>query len=78
MRLIYLESGSGARNKIPASVIKKIASEVDIGLIVGGGIRTPQMAENIVKSGATYVVIGSAIEDSTAIAKEFSSAIHYN
>ena len=78
MKLIYLESGSGARNKIPASVIKKIASEVDIGLVVGGGIRTPRMAENIVESGATYVVIGSAIEDSTAIAKEFSSAIHYN
>jgi len=78
MRLIYLEAGSGAINKIPSNVIKKIASEVDIDLIVGGGIRTPQMAKKIVESGATYVVIGSAIEDSIAIAKEFSSAIHYN
>ena len=78
MRLIYLEAGSGAINKIPSNVIRKIASEVDIDLIVGGGIRTPQMAKKIVESGATYVVIGSAIEDSIAIAKEFSSAIHYN
>ena len=78
MSLIYLEAGSGANNKIPANVIRKIASEVDIGLIVGGGIRTPQMAKKIVESGATYVVIGSAIEDSSAIAEEFSSAIHYN
>ena len=77
MRLIYLEAGSGAINKIPSNVIRKIASEVDIDLIVGGGIRTPQMAKKIVESGATYVVIGSAIEDSIAIAKEFSSAIHY-
>jgi len=59
-------------------VIKKIVSEIDIGLIVGGGIRTPQMAKNIVDAGASHVVIGSAIEDSLTIAKEFSSAIHYN
>ena len=78
MRLIYLEAGSGAINKIPADVVRKIASEVNIGLIVGGGIRTPQMAKEIVESGATHVVIGSAIEDSTAIAEEFSSAIHNN
>ena len=78
MRLIYIEAGSGAKNKIPGNVIRKIASEIDIGLVVGGGIRTPQMAKSIVNSGASHVVIGSAIEDSTAIAKEFSSAIHYN
>ena len=78
MKLIYLEAGSGARNKIPENVIKKVASEIDIGLIVGGGIRTPQMAKNIVEAGASHVVIGSAIEDSIAIAKEFSSAIHNN
>ena len=59
-------------------MIKKVASEIDIGLIVGGGIRTPQMAKNIVEAGASHVVIGSAIEDSAAIAKEFSSAIHNN
>ena len=78
MKLIYLEAGSGAKDKIPGAVIRKVASEIDIGLIVGGGIRTPQMAKSIVESGASYVVIGSAIEDSSAIAKEFSSAIHYN
>ena len=78
MKLIYLEAGSGARNKIPENVIKKIVSEINISLIVGGGIRTPKMAKCIVDSGASYVVIGSAIEESTAIAKEFSSAIHYN
>ena len=78
MKLIYLEAGSGAKNKIPEDVIKKVASEIDIGLIVGGGIRTPQMAKNIVEAGASHVVIGSAIEDSTVIAKEFSSAIHNN
>jgi len=31
-----------------------------------------------VEAGASHVVIGSAIEDSIGIAKEFSSAIHNN
>ena len=78
MRFIYLEAGSGALNEIPRNVIKKIVSEIDISLIVGGGIRTPNMAKSIVESGASHVVIGSAIEDSIEIAKEFSAAIHYN
>jgi len=78
MKFIYLEAGSGANNSIPVNLIKKVASEIDIGLIVGGGVRTPQMAKNIVESGASHVVIGSAIEDSAVIAKEFSSAIHNN
>ena len=56
MSLIYLEAGSGAVNKIPENVIRKIASEVDIDLIVGGGIRTPQMAKKIVESGKIFLI----------------------
>ena len=60
------------------TLLLRAASEIDIDLIVGGGIRTPQMAKSIVDSGASHVVIGSAIENSTEIAKEFSLAIHNN
>ena len=78
VRLIYLEAGSGAKNKIPGRLINQVASEIDIDLIVGGGIRTPQEAKNCVDAGASYVVIGSAIENSVEVASEFSSAIHKN
>jgi putative glycerol-1-phosphate prenyltransferase len=78
MELIYLEAGSGALNKVPGDVVKKVADEISIGLIVGGGIRTPEDANNIVNSGASFVVIGSAIEKSSGLMEEFSSSIHRN
>ena len=78
MELIYLEAGSGALNEVPGDVVKKVADEINIGLIVGGGIRTPEDANSIVNSGASFVVIGSAIEKSAGLMKEFSSSIHSN
>ena len=78
MKLIYLEAGSGALNKVPEDVVKKVADEINIGLIVGGGICTPEDANSIVNSGASFVVIGSAIEKSAGLMKEFSSSIHSN
>ncbi len=76
MELIYLEAGSGALNEVSGDVVKKVAEEISIGLIVGGGIRTPEDANSIVDSGASFVVIGSAIEKSAELMEEFSSAIH--
>ena len=78
MELIYLEAGSGALNEVPEDVVKKVADEISIGLIVGGGIRTPEDANSIVNSGASFVVIGSAIEKSAELMREFSSSIHSN
>ena len=78
MKLIYLEAGSGALNKIPEDVVKKVADEINIGLIVGGGICTPEDANSIVNSGASFVVIGSAVEKSAELMEEFSSSIHSN
>ena len=78
MELIYLEAGSGALNEVPGDVVKKVADEINIGLIVGGGICTPEDANSIVNSGASFVVIGSAIEKSAELMEEFSSSIHSN
>ena len=78
MQLIYLEAGSGALNKVSKEVVKRVANEINIGLIVGGGIRTPEDAKSIVDSGSSFVVIGSALEKSTTLMAEFSSAIHSN
>ncbi len=78
MKLIYLEAGSGALNKVPEDVVKKVTDEINIGLIVGGGICTPEDANSIVNSGASFVVIGSAIEKSAELMEEFSCSIHSN
>ena len=63
MKLIYLEAGSGALQPVPLEIISFVKQELNIPLIVGGGIRTKQQLENAYKSGADLVVIGTAFED---------------
>jgi len=61
-QLIYLEAGSGAEYPVSAEIIKAVSSNLEIPVIVGGGIRTPQQMQNAYRSGATMVVMGTAFE----------------
>jgi phosphoglycerol geranylgeranyltransferase len=62
MKFIYLEAGSGAIHPITTDIIKKVRQEVNIPLIVGGGIRSKEQLDEAYKSGADIVVIGTAFE----------------
>tara|TARA_B100001175_G_scaffold28960_1_gene21296 strand:- start:89 stop:835 length:747 start_codon:yes stop_codon:yes gene_type:complete len=76
-KIIYLESGSGAKNPIPNHLIEAVKRYIDIPIIVGGGIRTPKSAYEKVQAGASFVVTGSIIEDDdTNLINEFADAIH--
>lgn len=59
---IYLEAGSGAPDPVPEDMIEA-AAEPDVPLIVGGGIRDPQTAEEIARAGADLIVTGTLAED---------------
>ncbi len=61
-KIIYLEAGSGAKNHVPVEVVREVKRNISIPLIVGGGISSPQMAEEVFNAGADVVVIGTAIE----------------
>lgn len=63
MKLIYLEAGSGALHPIQPEIITKVKTELNIPLIVGGGIRTKRDLETAYKAGADLVVIGTAFEE---------------
>ncbi|WNH08395.1 geranylgeranylglyceryl/heptaprenylglyceryl phosphate synthase [Thalassobellus suaedae] len=63
MKLMYLESGSGAIVSVDADIITLVKKNLKIPLIVGGGIRCKQQLENAYNSGADMVVIGTAFED---------------
>jgi len=76
MKLIYLEAGSGAVNPVPVEMVKQVSRYVDIPVIVGGGIRDSQHARRIAKAGASFVVVGNALEDSPQMVREFARAIH--
>ena len=45
-------------------------------MIVGGGIKTPEMAADAVKAGADIIVIGTAFEKEPEMLKKFAEAIH--
>lgn len=79
MSTVYLEAGSGADNPIPTEVVKAVTSFVDIPVIVGGGIRTPEVAAEKVKAGASFIVTGNVLDkfDDPDIIKKFSQAIHW-
>ncbi|WP_400076263.1 geranylgeranylglyceryl/heptaprenylglyceryl phosphate synthase [Winogradskyella sp. R77965] len=62
MKLIYLEAGSGATHAIETNIISKVMQELNIPLIVGGGIRSKIELESAYKAGADLVVIGTAFE----------------
>lgn len=65
MKAIYLEAGSGAKHPIDSSIISQVKKELQIPLIVGGGIKNIQQLNTAYNSGADMVVIGTAIEENT-------------
>jgi phosphoglycerol geranylgeranyltransferase len=75
MKLVYLEAGSGAPKPVPAKMIKKVKSNIDIPLIVGGGIRTPDTARTAAKAGADIIVTGTVVEDAANIRQTLEEII---
>jgi len=65
-KLVYLEAGSGADETVNEQMIREVRSQINIPLIVGGGIHTPGQIHNIYKAGADMVVVGTAIENDPA------------
>ena len=77
MKLIYLEAGSGAKEPVSVSLVRQVHEAVDVPLIVGGGIRTPEMATERVKAGASIIVTGTVIEEDSTLMSDFANAIHW-
>jgi len=76
MKVIYMDAGSGARKPISENMIEAVAQQINIPLIVGGGITNPEKAYLNCKAGADVVVIGNAIEKDATLIKEMAAAIH--
>lgn len=62
-KLIYLEAGSGAISHVPLEMVRFVASQIQIPLIVGGGVRDVNSINAIFQAGADVVVIGTAFEN---------------
>jgi phosphoglycerol geranylgeranyltransferase len=63
LKLIYLEAGSGANDKVKENIVAAVRDNLSVPLIIGGGIRTPEDIRGLYKAGANGVVVGTAVED---------------
>ena len=70
LKTIYLEAGSGAQNSVSKEIIKAVKKQINIPLIVGGGIRSKEQIETAFLAGADVVVIGTAIENDIKFLEE--------
>ncbi len=76
MKLIYMDAGSGAKRSITESMISMVSANIEVPLIVGGGIADPEKAYRNCKAGADVIVIGNAIEKDPLLIKEMATAVH--
>ncbi|WP_418264696.1 geranylgeranylglyceryl/heptaprenylglyceryl phosphate synthase [Flavobacterium faecale] len=62
-QLMYLEAGSGAKQTVPIEMVQLISHNLEIPLVVGGGITSLNKVTEMYKAGADMVVIGTAFEN---------------
>lgn len=62
LRLIYMDAGSGADVTISEEMIGFVKGSIEVPLIIGGGIRSPKIAEKMLLAGADTIVIGNHFE----------------
>jgi phosphoglycerol geranylgeranyltransferase len=62
MKLLFTDAGSGAEQSVSEEMIQSITRTCSIPLVVGGGLRTPEAIASRVAAGASFIVVGDAIE----------------
>lgn len=75
-KIIYLDGGSGAINTVPDDMISQVRKDVALPLIVGGGIRTPELAIAKCAAGADLLVIGNVLEEKPELLQQMVAAVH--
>ncbi len=76
LKMMYMDAGSGAKTPISTEIIEAVSSTIDVPLIIGGGIKTPEKARQNVEAGADVIVVGNAIEKDPNLITDMSIAIH--
>ena len=76
LKVLYMDAGSGAQQPIRSSMIKAVRENVNVPIIVGGGITTPEKAMESCRAGADIIVVGNAIEKDTSLIMQMANAIH--
>ncbi len=75
MKLIFMDAGSGAEKPVSPFMISQVKQSINVPLIVGGGIRTPDKAAESAEAGADLLVIGNAFEKDPGLIREIAFAV---
>ena len=78
MKLIYLDSGSGAKWPVNNRIIEAVRKSTELPIIVGGGISTPELAAEACRAGADIIVAGTAFESEPDLIYDMAQAVHQN
>lgn len=77
LQYIYLDGGSGAQNPVNPHMIESVCENVDLPVIVGGGIRDEKALKEAYEAGADMVVVGNAIEEDEDLLSAMASINHF-
>lgn len=75
-QLIYMDAGSGAKKPITEYMIEKVAQNIELPIIIGGGITDAEKAYRNCKAGADIIVVGNAIEKDASLITDIAAAVH--
>ncbi len=75
LRTIFMDAGSGALQTIPEEMIAFVKGSIEIPLIIGGGIRTPEKAKSVLEAGADIIVVGNLFEEDPKLIYKFTEII---
>jgi len=76
MKLVYLEAGSGVPSPVPIEIVQTVKKTIDVPLIVGGALRTPELIAERVAAGADIIVTGSsALDEEGSLLKKLQGMV---
>ena len=75
LKIIYLDAGSGAQNHVSVAMIEAVRQQVSLPIIVGGGITSPAIAQELYRAGADILVVGNVLEKSPELLQQFSDVL---
>ncbi len=76
LQIIYLDAGSGADREIQPTMVASVREAIDVPLIVGGGINTPEKVRRTFEAGADMIVVGNALEKDPALLGELTDCVY--
>ncbi|WOK06733.1 geranylgeranylglyceryl/heptaprenylglyceryl phosphate synthase [Imperialibacter roseus] len=77
LQIIYMDAGSGAEAPIPPKVITAVKKNINVPLIVGGGISSVHLAIQALQAGADMLILGNSVEENPNLLIEVSERIHH-